>query len=84
MGRRSVSIAAATVSSTIARRISRIRASGRSQDKVEVVIDPQAEEERLRLNNRGAVVVLETTDGRRLEKRVQYSRGPSEEPADRR
>jgi 2-methylcitrate dehydratase PrpD len=45
------------------------------ENKVEVVIDPQAEEERLRLNNRGAIVIIETTDGRRLEKRIQYSRG---------
>jgi 2-methylcitrate dehydratase PrpD len=50
------------------------------EDKVEVVIDPQAEEERLRLNNRGAVVTIETTDGRRLEKRVQYSRGHPKNP----
>ena len=45
------------------------------EDKVEVVIDPQSEEERLRLNNRGALVTIETNDGRRLEKRVQYSKG---------
>ena len=45
------------------------------EDKVEVYIDPQSEEERLRLNNRGAIVTIETNDGRKLEKRVQYSKG---------
>lgn len=45
------------------------------QDKVEVVIDSIAEEEKRRLNSRGAIVTILTTDGRRLEKRIQYSKG---------
>lgn len=50
------------------------------ENKVEVVVDPQSEEERLRLNNRGAIVTIETIDGRRLEKRIQYSRGHPKNP----
>ena len=43
--------------------------------KVTIKIDPVCDEERLRLNNRSAVVTVVTTDGRRLEKRVQFSKG---------
>ena len=43
--------------------------------RVSVVIDPTAEEERIRLNNRGAAVTITTKDGRRLEKRIRYSKG---------
>jgi 2-methylcitrate dehydratase PrpD len=43
--------------------------------KVTIHVDPVCDEERLRLNNRAAVVTVVTTDGRRLEKRVQYSKG---------
>jgi 2-methylcitrate dehydratase PrpD len=43
--------------------------------KVTIKLDPICDEERLRLNNRSAVVIVATTDGRRLEKRVQFSKG---------
>jgi 2-methylcitrate dehydratase PrpD len=43
--------------------------------KVTIKIDPVCDEERLRLKNRSAVVTVVTTDGRRLEKRVQFSKG---------
>ncbi len=43
--------------------------------KVTIKLDPVCDEERLRLNNRSAVVTVVTTDGRRLEKRVQFSKG---------
>ena len=43
--------------------------------KVAIHVDPVCDEERLRLNNRSAVVTVVTSDGRRLEKRVQYSKG---------
>ena len=45
------------------------------QDKVEVVHDEIAEDEKRRFNSRGAVVTITTTDGRRLEKRIRYSKG---------
>jgi 2-methylcitrate dehydratase PrpD len=48
--------------------------------KVEIKVDPICEEERLRLKNRAAVVTVVTTDGRRLEKRVQYSKGHPKNP----
>jgi 2-methylcitrate dehydratase PrpD len=48
--------------------------------RVTVTIDPVAEEERIRLNTRGAVVTITTKDGRRLEKRVQYSKGHPKNP----
>jgi len=48
--------------------------------KVTIHVDPVCEEERLRLNNRAAIVTVVTTDGRRLEKRVQYSKGHPKNP----
>ena len=48
--------------------------------RVEMKIDPVADEERRRLDNRAAVVTVTTTDGRRLEKRIQYSKGLPENP----
>lgn len=48
--------------------------------KVTIYVDPVCEEERLRLNNRAAIVTVVTTDGRRLEKRVQYSKGHPKNP----
>ena len=48
--------------------------------KVQIKVDPICEEERLRLKNRAAVVTVVTTDGRRLEKRVQYSKGHPKNP----
>jgi len=48
--------------------------------KVKIKVDPICEEERLRLKNRAAVVTVVTTDGRRLEKRVQYSKGHPKNP----
>src|SRR5712672_940681 len=42
--------------------------------------DPICEEERLRLNNRAAVVTVVATDGRQLAKRVQYSKGHPKHP----
>ena len=48
--------------------------------KVEIVVDPVCEEERLRLKNRAAIVTVVTTDGRRLTKRVQYSKGHPKNP----
>jgi 2-methylcitrate dehydratase PrpD len=43
--------------------------------RVTIKLDPICDEERLRLNNRSAVVTVVTTDGRRLEKRIQFSKG---------
>ena len=48
--------------------------------KVTIKLDPVCDEERLRLNNRSAVVTVTTTDGRRLEKRVQFSKGHPRNP----
>ena len=48
--------------------------------KVTIHVDPICDEERLRLNNRAAIVTVVTTDGRRLEKRVQYSKGHPKNP----
>jgi 2-methylcitrate dehydratase len=48
--------------------------------KVRIKVDPICEEERLRLKNRAAVVTVVTTDGKRLEKRVQYSKGHPKNP----
>jgi 2-methylcitrate dehydratase PrpD len=48
--------------------------------KVTIKLDPVCDEERLRLNNRSAVVTVVTTDGRRLEKRVQFSKGHPKNP----
>lgn len=48
--------------------------------KVTIKVDTICDEERLRLNNRSAVVTVVTTDGRRLEKRVQYSKGHPKNP----
>jgi 2-methylcitrate dehydratase PrpD len=48
--------------------------------RVEMGVDPIADEERRRLNNRAAIVTVTTRDGRRLEKRIQYSKGLPENP----
>jgi 2-methylcitrate dehydratase PrpD len=48
--------------------------------KVAIAVDPICDAERLRLNNRSAVVTVTTTDGRRLEKRVQFSKGHPRNP----
>jgi 2-methylcitrate dehydratase PrpD len=48
--------------------------------KVTITVDPVCDEERLRLNNRSAVVTVTTTDGRRLGKRVQFSKGHPRNP----
>jgi 2-methylcitrate dehydratase PrpD len=48
--------------------------------RVELKVDPVCDQERKTLNNRSAVVTVKTTDGRSLEKRVQYSKGLPENP----
>jgi len=48
--------------------------------KVTITVDPVCDEERLRLNNRSAAVTVTTTDGRRLGKRVQFSKGHPRNP----
>jgi 2-methylcitrate dehydratase PrpD len=48
--------------------------------RVELVVDPICEDERHRLGNRGAIVTVTTPDGRRFEKRIQYSKGLPENP----
>jgi 2-methylcitrate dehydratase PrpD len=48
--------------------------------RVTVKVDPVADEERLKLNNRGAIVTILTKDGRKLEKRLQYSKGHPKNP----
>ena len=48
--------------------------------KVAITVDPVCDEERLRLNNRSAVVTVVATDGRRLTKRVQFSKGHPRNP----
>jgi 2-methylcitrate dehydratase PrpD len=48
--------------------------------RVIIKVDPICDEERLRLNNRSAVVTVITTDGRRLEERVQFSKGHPKNP----
>jgi 2-methylcitrate dehydratase PrpD len=48
--------------------------------KVTITLDPECDEERLRLNNRSAVVTVATTDGRRLTTRVQFSKGHPRNP----
>jgi len=48
--------------------------------KITIKLDPVCDEERLRLNNRSAVVTVVTTDGRRLERRVQFSKGHPRNP----
>jgi 2-methylcitrate dehydratase PrpD len=53
---------------------------GNLSRKVVIKVDPVCDEERLRLKNRSAVVAVTTTDGRRLEKRVQFSKGHPRNP----
>jgi 2-methylcitrate dehydratase PrpD len=48
--------------------------------RVTIRLDSICDEERLRLNNRSAIVTVVTTDGRRLEKRVQFSKGHPRNP----
>ena len=48
--------------------------------RVTIKLDPICDEERLRLKNRSAVVTVTTTDGRRLERRVQFSKGHPKNP----
>lgn len=48
--------------------------------RVDVYVDPQCEEERLRLNNRAAIVTVHLKDGRQLERRVTYSKGHPRNP----
>lgn len=48
--------------------------------RVRLVVDPVCEQERLTINNRSAVVTVQTTDGRTFENRVQYSKGLYENP----
>ena len=48
--------------------------------KVAITVDSVCDEERLRLNNRSAVVTVATTDGRRLTRRVQFSKGHPRNP----
>jgi 2-methylcitrate dehydratase PrpD len=48
--------------------------------RVEIKIDPISDEERVRLKNRSAIVTVVTRDGRRLDKRVQFSRGHPRNP----
>jgi 2-methylcitrate dehydratase PrpD len=48
--------------------------------KVTITVDPVCDEERLRLNNRSAVVTVTTTDARRLSRRVQFSKGHPQNP----
>jgi 2-methylcitrate dehydratase PrpD len=48
--------------------------------RVQITVDPIADEERIRLNNRAAIVTVKTRDGRTLTKRVQFSRGHPRNP----
>lgn len=48
--------------------------------KVMIAVDPECDAERLRLNNRAAVVTVTTTGGQRVEKRVQFSKGHPRNP----
>jgi 2-methylcitrate dehydratase PrpD len=48
--------------------------------RVTMTVDQVAEDERLKLNNRGAIVAIVTKDGRRLEERVRYSKGHPKNP----
>lgn len=48
--------------------------------RVHVGVDPLCDEERHRLQNRGAVVTVRTHDGRNLERRVRFAKGSPEAP----
>jgi 2-methylcitrate dehydratase PrpD len=47
---------------------------------VEVYVDPVCDEERRTLGNRGAVVTIQTGDGRSLEERVRFPKGSPQNP----
>jgi 2-methylcitrate dehydratase PrpD len=49
-------------------------------ERVSFRVDPVCDAERIRLRNRSAVVTVVTHDGRKLEKRVQYSKGHPKNP----
>jgi 2-methylcitrate dehydratase PrpD len=48
--------------------------------RVRVAVDPVCDEERWRLENRGAIVTVRTYDGQTLERRVRFPKGSPEQP----